>query len=59
MAITILPQEDSAWGNIASQTGQGIGKGLEALANMKMQEYQNKQIKKMVKQILSEDPGTD
>ena len=44
MAITILPQEDSAWGNVASQTGQGIGKGIEALANMKMQEYANKQL---------------
>lgn len=46
MAITILPQSDTAWGNIASQAGKGIGQGLEALANMKMQEYQNKQLYK-------------
>jgi len=44
MSITILPQSDTAWGNIAKSTGEGIGKGLEALANMKMQEYQNKQL---------------
>lgn len=46
MAITILPQSDTAWGNIGKQAGQGVSSGLQALANMKMQEYTNKQMYK-------------
>jgi len=44
MAITILPRETSTASEIAGGLGQGIGSGIQALANMKMQEYANKQL---------------
>lgn len=46
MAITILPRAGSAGSEIAGQFGQGISTGIQALANMKMQEYTNKQMYK-------------
>lgn len=46
MAITILPRAGSAGSEIAGQFGQGVSSGLQALANMKMQEYANKQMYK-------------
>jgi hypothetical protein len=41
--ITILPQSDTAWGNVAFQVGQGISSGMQAAAQANMMARQQQQ----------------
>lgn len=54
MAITILPQQGSFGQSVGESIGQGLGSGLTALANMKMQEYGQRQLMKMQQEMQKE-----